>query len=370
MSSLSDTIARAALSPFYQKHLGGRVRWGKLEELPFTTSEDLRQASPWGMFAVSPENIARIHSSSGTTGTPKIAGYTIGDLKVWRALMALALRRAGVTSGMKILVTFPYGMSSGGLGAHYAAETMGVAIPASGMDFDALRRLWDLTEPDVLLATPSYAGWLADQHVDTPFKIGIFGGEAWSEALRSRIERSLGLQAVDIYGLTEVMGPGVASGSADDPRKLRLWEDHFLGEIIDPSTGLVLPQGQEGELVLTTLGKEGMPLLRYRTSDITRFLGDAVLGPIRGRLDDRITYRGKTFFLTDIEAVIVGIPEMTTTWSIRVTQDDVMVYCESLLDECVSTLQERFLEILGWNVCVQASPVQKPHPGGKARRIL
>ncbi|TDD28505.1 phenylacetate--CoA ligase [Actinomadura sp. KC06] len=294
-----------------------------LTKLPFTTKDDLRANYPYGMFAVPPERVARVHASSGTTGRPTIVGYTREDLETWAGVVARSIRAAGGRPGDRLHNAYGYGLFTGGLGLHAGAERLGCAvIPVSGgMTARQVLLIRDL-RPDVIAVTPSYMLALIDemerQGVDprsTSLRVGIFGAEPWTEEMRREVEGRLGIDAVDIYGLSEIVGPGVAQECAETKDGLHLWEDHFLPEIVDPATGEVLPDGREGELVLTTLTRQAMPVLRYRTRDLTRLLPGTArpmrrIARISGRTDDMIILRGVNLFPTQIEELLLSTAEL------------------------------------------------------------
>src|SRR6516162_5645530 len=282
---LTQALSRAALVPQYrQKFAEAGIAPGDLKHLddlkafPFTTKEDLRQNYPFGMFAVPMHEIVRIHASSGTTGQPTVVGYTRGDIESWSALMARSIRAAGGRPGDKMHVAYGYGLFTGGLGFHYGAEHLGCAvIPVSGGFTERQVQLITDFKPDIIGVTPSYLLAIADElerkHLaSSSLRLALCGAEPWSEGMRNEIERRLGVKAYDTYGLSEVIGPGVAQECAGDDPGPTLWEDHFLPEVIDPDSGHPLVDGEEGELVLTSLGKEAMPVIRYRTGDLTRIL--------------------------------------------------------------------------------------------------
>jgi phenylacetate-CoA ligase len=290
-----------------------------ISRFPLTTKEDLRQNYPFGMFAVPMDQIVRIHASSGTTGKPTVVGYTRNDIDIWSKLMARSIAAAGGLPSDKIHVSYGYGLFTGGLGAHYGGEHLGAAvIPVSGGFTERQVQIINDFQPDIVMVTPSYMLAIADefdrQGIDArtcSLRLGIFGAEPWGEGMRHELERRLGLQALDIYGLSEVMGPGVAQECADSVGALTLWEDHFYPEIIDPATGAPVPDGQIGELVLTTLTKEGMPVIRYRTRDLTRLLPPTTramrgIDRISGRSDDLLIIRGVNVFPSNIEAVLAN----------------------------------------------------------------
>ena len=288
-----------------------------LLEFPLTSKDDLRQNYPFGMFAVPMEQIIRIHASSGTTGKPTVCGYTRKDIEIWSQLMARSIRVAGGRSSDKIHVAYGYGLFTGGLGAHYGGEYLGAAvIPVSGGFTERQVQIICDFMPEIIMVTPSYMLAIADefdrQGLDArscSLRLGIFGAEPWGEGMRTELERRLGLQALNIYGLSEVMGPGVAQECADEREGLTIWEDHFFPEIINPQSGQLVADGEQGELVITTLTKEGMPVIRYRTRDLTRLLPATTrsmrrIDRISGRSDDMLIIRGVNVFPSNIEAVL------------------------------------------------------------------
>lgn len=298
-------------------HPDDLVRLEDISKFPLTAKEHLRQNYPYGMFAVPMEKIVRIHASSGTTGKPTVCGYTKNDIDTWSHLMARSIRAAGGQSSDKIHVAFGYGLFTGGLGAHYGGEYLGAAvIPVSGGFTERQVQIIVDFKPDIIMVTPSYMLAIADAFEqqgltakDCSLRIGIFGAEPWGEGMRADIERRMGLQALDVYGLSEVMGPGVAQECIETKDGLTIWEDHFFPEIIDPETGQVRPDGEHGELVITTLTKEGMPLIRYRTRDLTRLLPGTArtmrrIDRIGGRSDDMLIIRGVNVFPSNIESVL------------------------------------------------------------------
>src|SRR5690349_6039272 len=326
VSRLKQAIARAALVPQYSKKFAqAGLAPGDIKELhdlrsfPFTTKEDLRQNYPFGMFAVPMHEIVRVHASSGTTGKPTVVGYTRGDIELWSALIARSIRAAGGLPGDKMHVAYGYGLFTGGLGFHYGAEYLGcTVIPISGGFTERQVQLITDFKPDLIAVTPSYLLAIADefdrQGIDarqSSLRIALCGAEPWSEAMRGEIERRMQLNAVNVYGLSEVIGPGVAQEYGDSKDGLTIWEDHFYPEIVDPDTGEVLPDGSEGELVVTSLTKEAMPVIRYRTRDLTRLLpGEARamrrMNRIKGRSDDMLIIRGVNVFPSQIEAALAA----------------------------------------------------------------
>lgn len=296
---------------------------GELALFPFTAKADLRNNYPFGMFAVAQDEISRLHASSGTTGRPTVVGYTSRDLDNWADLVARSLRAAGVRPSDKVHVAYGYGLFTGGLGAHYGAERLGcTVIPMSGGMTERQIQLIEDFEPDAIMVTPSYMLTIVDamqrQGIDpakTSLRTGVFGAEPWTEQMRTELEATLAMDAVDIYGLSEVMGPGVAQECVETKDGLHIWEDHFYPEIIDPMTGEVLPDGEEGELVFTSLTKEAMPIIRYRTRDLTRLLPGTArtmrrMQKVTGRTDDMIILRGVNLFPTQIEELILTEPAL------------------------------------------------------------
>ena len=295
-----------------------------LRRFPFTTKDDLRESYPTGMFAVPLDKVARIHASSGTTGRPTVVGYTKRDLDTWSSLVARSMWAAGARPGDRVHVAYGYGLFTGGLGAHYGAERLGcTTIPVSGgMTERQVRLIVDL-EPAVIMVTPSYMLAILDEFErqghdarGSSLRIGIFGAEPWTDEMRAEIEDRAALDAVDIYGLSEVMGPGVASECVETKDGLHVWEDHFYPEIVDPATGEPLPDGERGELVFTTLTKEALPLVRYRTRDLTRLLPGTArtmrrIEKVTGRSDDMIILRGVNLFPTQVEELILRVPALS-----------------------------------------------------------
>src|SRR5919106_2175452 len=297
------------------------ARCRSLEDLarfPLTTKADLRETYPFGMFAVPMDRVVRIHASSGTTGKPTVVGYTAKDIDTWTHLMARSIRAAGARPGDKVHVAYGYGLFTGGLGAHYGAERLGLAvIPLSGGMTERQVQLIQDFKPEIIMVTPSYMLAIADemerQGLDSrksSLRVGIFGAEPWTNELRKQIEQRLSLDALDIYGLSEVIGPGVAQECVETKDGLTVWEDHFYPEIIDPQSGAVLPDGEKGELVLTSLTKEALTVIRYRTRDLTRLLPGTArsmrrMEKITGRSDDMLIIRGVNLFPTQIEELIV-----------------------------------------------------------------
>ncbi|GGX84037.1 phenylacetate--CoA ligase PaaK [Streptomyces minutiscleroticus] len=305
-----------------------------IARFPFTTKADLRDTYPFGMFAVPMSEVRRVHASSGTTGRPTVVGYTENDLSAWADLVARSIRAAGGRPGHKVHVSYGYGLFTGGLGAHYGAERAGcTVIPASGgMTARQVQIIQDF-RPEIIMVTPSYMLTLLDeferQGVDprsTSLRVGVFGAEPWTEEMRREIEERLDLHAVDIYGLSEVMGPGVAQECVETKDGLHVWEDHFLPEVVDPVTDEVLPDGDSGELVLTTLTKEALPVVRYRTRDLTRLLPGTArpafrrIEKITGRCDDMIILRGVNVFPSQIEEIVLRTPGVAPHFQVQLSR--------------------------------------------------
>ncbi|WP_405935088.1 phenylacetate--CoA ligase [Streptomyces longwoodensis] len=307
---------------------------GDLARFPFTTKADLREHYPYGMFAVPRDRIRRLHASSGTTGRPTVVGYTDADLGTWSDMVARSIRAAGGRPGDTVHIAYGYGLFTGGLGAHYGAERLGcTVVPASGgMTSRQVQLIQDL-EPRIIMVTPSYMLTLLDeferQGVDprsTSLEVGVFGAEPWTEEMRREIEERFGIDAVDIYGLSEVMGPGVAQECVETKDGLHIWEDHFYPEVVDPFTGEVLPEGEEGELVFTSLTKEAMPVVRYRTRDLTRLLPGTArvfrrMRKVTGRSDDMVILRGVNLFPTQIEEIVLRTPGVAPHFQLRLTRE-------------------------------------------------
>ncbi|MEV5536597.1 phenylacetate--CoA ligase PaaK [Saccharopolyspora shandongensis] len=320
-----------------------------LAKFPHTTKQDLRENYPFGMFAVPVEQVRRLHASSGTTGNPTVVGYTERDLDVWADVVARSIRAAGGRPGHKVHVAYGYGLFTGGLGAHYGAERLGcTVIPASGgMTARQVQIIQDF-KPEIIMVTPSYLLTLVDeferQGIDprsTSLRIGIFGAEPWTEQMRQEIEERLDIDAVDIYGLSEVMGPGVANECVETKDGLHIWEDHFYPEVIDPFTEEVLPDGVEGELVFTSLTKEAMPVIRYRTRDLTRLLPGTArpmrrMAKVTGRSDDMIILRGVNVYPTQIEELVLRTPGLSPHFQLVLTRkgrmDEMAVRVEARTD--------------------------------------
>jgi phenylacetate-CoA ligase len=367
-----------------------------LAKFPFTAKADLRESYPFGMFAVPERELARIHASSGTTGKPTVVGYTKRDIDTWSDVVARSIRAAGGRPGMKVHVAYGYGLFTGGLGAHYGAERLGcTVIPVSGGMTERQVQLICDFKPDVIMVTPSYMLSILDefrkQGLDprkSSLRIGIFGAEPWTNAMREEIEDAFDLHAVDIYGLSEVMGPGVASECVETKDGLHIWEDHFYPEVIDPVTGKVLPDGEKGELVFTSLTKEAMPVIRYRTRDLTRLLPGTArslrrMEKVTGRTDDMMIIRGVNVFPTQIEEKLLAIPALSMHYQIVLSRegrmDQMEIQVEARPDACapdvrkaaVDRLERAVKETIGITARVNVVDPQRIERAlGKARRIV
>jgi len=305
-----------------------------LSKFPFTTKDDLRQAYPFGMFAVPQREVVRIHASSGTTGKPTVVGYTRNDIDMWATVVARSIRASGGGPGDKIHVAYGYGLFTGGLGAHYGAEKLGaMVIPMSGGQTPKQVQLIQDFEPDIIMVTPSYMLNIADEFerqgldpAKSSLRVGIFGAEPWGDSMRRELEERCGLDAIDIYGLSEVIGPGVANECIETKDGPVIWEDHFYPEIINPETAEVVPDGEIGELVFTSLTKEAFPVIRYRTRDLTRLLPGTArtmrrMDKITGRSDDMLIIRGVNVFPTQIEERVLAVSGLAPHYQIRVSRD-------------------------------------------------
>ena len=363
--------------------------------LPFTTKDDLRVSYPFGMFAVPMDQVARIHTSSGTTGLPTVVGYTKNDLRMWAGLVARSLRASGVRPGMRVHNAYGYGLFTGGLGAHAGIEALGAtAIPMSGGQTNKQVKMIQDFEPDVIMATPSYLLTITDAMVaagmdprSSSLKAGVLGAEPWTNQMRLELEDRLDFDALDIYGLSEVMGPGVGNECIETKDGPHLWEDNFLPEIIDGDSGLVLPDGTQGELVFTSLTKEAFPVIRYRTRDLTRLLpGSARPGmrrmeKITGRNDDMIILRGVNLFPTQIEEIVLSIPSLSPHFVIELTRpnrmDELTVRIErhehatdAASDIASALLIHRIKDLIGSSVSVLiVEPGTLERSTGKHKRV-
>ena len=308
-----------------------------LANYPFTVKQDFRDNYPFGLLAVPREQVARIHGSSGTTGKPTVVGYTLGDVDTWADLVARSIRASGGRSGDLVHVAYGYGLFTGGLGAHYGAERLGcTVVPVSGGMTERQVQLIADFRPDIIMVTPSYMLALIDEMARqghdlraTSLKVGIFGAEPWTEDMRREMEQRLDMHAVDIYGLSEVMGPGVANECVETKDGLHIWEDHFYPEVVDPETGQILPDGERGELVFTSLTKEALPVIRYRTRDLTRLLPGTArsmrrMEKVTGRTDDMIILRGVNLFPTQVEELILRIPGLSPHYQCVLTRPNRM----------------------------------------------
>jgi len=371
-----------------------------LEKLPFTTKDDLRENYPFGMFAVPMDRIVRIHASSGTTGKPTVVGYTKHDIEVWAEVMARTLGCGEVTSSDIIHNAYGYGLFTGGLGIHYGAEKIGATvIPMSGGNTKRQVMLMRDFQPTVLTCTPSYALYMAEvaeemgiDLKELPLRVGFFGAEPWSESMRRQIEERLGLVALDIYGLSEIIGPGVAN-ECMYKNGLHIFDDHFIPEIVDPETGERLPYGQEGELVITCITKEALPLIRYRTRDITKLIPDPCpcgrthirMGRVTGRTDDMLIIRGVNVFPSQIESVLMEIEEVEPHYQIivdRVNQLDVLevqvevnerIFSDEVkkLESIRRKIEDELKAVLGISAVVTlVEPKTIQRSEGKAKRVI
>ena len=341
LTRLKQALARvyANVAPYREKceragvHPQDLRTLADLRHFPFTVKDDLRAHYPFGLLAVPREQVLRVHASSGTTGKPTVVAYTRGDIETWAALVARSIRAAGGRPGDVVHVAYGYGLFTGGLGAHYGAEHLGcTVIPMSGGQTQRQVQLICDFKPDIIMVTPSYLLAIAEEFLRqgldpaaSSLRIGIFGAEPWSAAMRAEIESRMGIDALDIYGLSEVMGPGVASECAETKDGPVIWEDHFFPEIIDPASGEVLPEGASGELVFTTLTKEALPLIRYRTRDLTALLPPTArsmrrMARISGRSDDMLIIRGVNLFPTQIEELLLRLPGLAPHFQLEITR--------------------------------------------------
>jgi phenylacetate-CoA ligase len=368
-----------------------------LARFPFTTKQDLRAGYPFGLFAVPRTQVVRVHASSGTTGKPTVVGYTANDIETWAAVMARSIRAAGGHPGDIVHVAYGYGLFTGGLGAHYGAERLGcTVVPMSGGQTEKQVQLIADFEPDVIMATPSYMLNICEEFVrqgldprDSSLKVGIFGAEPWTEAMRADIEQRADLDAVDLYGLSEVIGPGVACECVEAKDGAVIWEDHFLPEIVDPETGAVLPDGDVGELVFTSLTKEALPVIRYRTRDRTRLLPPTArsmrrMARITGRTDDMLIIRGVNVFPSQIEELIVGRPHLAPHYVLEVKREGALDRLEVIVeldaqaanvaavrDEASRDLQRRIKSYIGVSADVSVcNPGTIERSTGKAKRVF
>ena len=368
-----------------------------LSRFPFTTKGDLRDSYPFGMFAVPQDRISRIHASSGTTGKPTVVGYTAADIDTWANLVARSIRAAGARRGDKVHVSYGYGLFTGGLGAHYGAERAGLTvIPFGGGQTEKQVQLIQDFRPDIIMVTPSYMLSIADEierqgldPVQSSLRIGIFGAEPWTNDMRVAIEQRMGIDAVDIYGLSEVMGPGVASECVETKDGPTIWEDHFYPEIIDPETGEVLPDGELGELVFTSLTKEALPIIRYRTRDLTRLLPGTArtmrrMEKITGRSDDMMIVRGVNVFPTQIEEQLLKQRALAPHYQIVLTKEGPLDVLTLNVEPCPETAPDTaaiqvakqalaydIKSLIGVTAVINVLPVNGIERSvGKARRVV
>jgi phenylacetate-CoA ligase len=355
-----------------------------LARFPFTTKIDLRDTYPFGMFAVPMERIVRIHASSGTTGKPTVVGYTAKDIDTWTHVMARSMRAAGARPGDKVHVAYGYGLFTGGLGAHYGAERLGLAvIPLGGGMTERQVQLIADFKPEIIMVTPSYMLAIADEMERQGFdprksslRIGIFGAEPWTNELRKQIETRLALEALDLYGLSEVMGPGVAQECAETKDGLTVWEDHFYPEIIDPVSGVVLPDGEQGELVITSLTKEALPVIRYRTRDLTRLLPGTArtmrrIEKITGRSDDMLIIRGVNVFPSQIEELVLRQPGLAPHYVLEVSKQGPLDHLAVVVEGDATGkegLQRSIKSTIGISAEVRLGTVERSI--GKAKRVI
>ncbi|MBO6507885.1 MAG: phenylacetate--CoA ligase [Roseibium sp.] len=367
-----------------------------IARFPFTVKKDLRDSYPFGMFATARENITRLHGSSGTTGKPTVVGYTANDISNWADLVARSIRAAGGRKGDMIHNAYGYGLFTGGLGAHYGAERLGcTVVPISGGMTERQVTLIDDFRPDVIMVTPSYMLSILDEFNhrglnprECSLKVGIFGAEPWTNAMRAEIEEAFDMHAVDIYGLSEIMGPGVAQECVETKDGLHVWEDHFYPEIIDPVTEEVLPDGDMGELVFTTLTKEGLPMVRYRTRDLTRILPGTArsmrrIEKITGRSDDMIILRGVNVFPTQIEEQILKCDGLAAHFQIELVRsgrmDAMIVHAEATASQSSSEaraasareLAHHIKSTIGISASIEVhEPEKVARSEGKAKRVV
>ena len=377
-------------------HPGDVKQLSDIALLPFTAKDDLRKNYPFGMFAVPREQVLRIHASSGTTGKPTVVGYSARDISMWADVCARSLRASGARPGMLVHLAFGYGLFTGGLGMHYGAERLGcTVVPVSGGMTERQVRLIDEFKPDVIMATPSYMLAILDefrtQKVDprsSSLKIGVFGAEPWTNAMRAEIEQAFDMHALDLYGLSEVIGPGVACECIESKDGPHIWEDHFYPEVVDPATGEVLPDGEAGELVLTSLTKEAMPVLRYRTRDLTRLLPGTArsmrrIEKVTGRSDDMLIVRGVNVFPSQIEEILLADPRLSAHFVIELRRHDrldaITVVVEARSDAsdgttraaCNRDLAMRIKALIGVTADVNTVESGKIERSvGKAKRVI
>ncbi len=387
--------------PHYKKafdaagvHPGDFKQLSDLAKFPFTVKQDLRDNYPFGMFAVPEKEVARVHASSGTTGKPTVVGYTQADVDLWAHVVARSIRASGGKPGDKVHVAYGYGLFTGGLGAHYGAEKLGcTVIPVSGGMTERQVTLLQDFRPEIIMVTPSYALNLLDAFRDagvdprdTNLDVGIFGAEPWTPAMRSEIEDAFDMHAVDIYGLSEIIGPGVANECVESKDGLHIWEDFFYPEVINPETGEVLPDGEKGELVFTSLTKQACPIIRYRTRDLTRLLPGTArsmrrMEKVTGRSDDMIILRGVNVFPTQIEEQVLKVPGLAPHYQLQLDRDGRMdtltVRVESLpgteseRDTAARQLSEHIKDVVGVSSTVEVGATGSvARSQGKAVRVV
>ena len=356
-----------------------------LAKFPFTTKADLRDTYPFGLFAVPMDKVVRIHASSGTTGKPTVVGYTAKDLDTWSQVMARSIRAAGARPGDKVHVAYGYGLFTGGLGAHYGAERLGLTvIPLGGGMTERQVQLIADFKPEIIMVTPSYMLAIADemqrQGLDprkSSLRVGIFGAEPWTNQLRRSIEQKTSLQALDLYGLSEIIGPGVAAECIETKDGLTFWEDHFYPEIIDPQSGEPLPDGEKGELVITSLTKEALPMIRYRTRDLTRLLPGTArsmrrMEKITGRTDDMLIIRGVNVFPSQIEELILKQPGLSPHYVLELSKAGPLDHLTVLVEGSgVEKLQHDIKSYIGISADVRNVPINTIERSiGKAKRVI
>ncbi len=355
-----------------------------LARFPFTTKADLRETYPFGMFAVPMDRIVRIHASSGTTGKPTVVGYTAKDIDTWTQVMARSIRAAGARPGDKVHVAYGYGLFTGGLGAHYGAERLGLAvIPLGGGMTERQVQLINDFKPEIIMVTPSYMLAIADEMArqgldakQSSLRIGIFGAEPWSNEMRATIEKRLSLDALDLYGLSEVIGPGVAQECIETKDGLTVWEDHFYPEVVDPASGEPLPEGEKGELVFTSLTKEALPVIRYRTRDLTRLLPGGArtmrrMEKITGRSDDMLIIRGVNVFPSQIEELILKQPGLSPHYVLELSRDGPLDHLTVLVegdDASRAGLRVSIKSYIGITADVKLGSIERSI--GKAKRVI
>ncbi|HYN12377.1 MAG TPA: phenylacetate--CoA ligase PaaK [Burkholderiales bacterium] len=355
-----------------------------LAKFPFTTKADLRETYPFGLFAVPMDRIVRIHASSGTTGKPTVVGYTAKDIDTWTQVMARSIRAAGARPGDKVHVAYGYGLFTGGLGAHYGAERLGLAvIPLGGGMTERQVQLINDFKPEIIMVTPSYMLAIADEMErqgldprESSLRLGIFGAEPWTNELRLSIEKRLSLDALDLYGLSEVIGPGVAQECVEAKDGLTIWEDHFYPEVVDPASGEPLPEGEKGELVFTSLTKEALPVIRYRSRDLTRLLPGTArtmrrMEKITGRSDDMLIIRGVNVFPSQIEELILKQPGLSPHYVLELSKDGPLDHLTVVVegeDRARTGLQQSIKAYIGISVDVKLGSIERSI--GKAKRVI